>query len=380
INTLVDDIHGDLNGQGDCTVPQTIAAGASYSCAFSATVNGNAGDTETDTITAAGTDDDSNPISASGSATVTILDVLPAASLVLSASPQMIDEPGGLVQFTVIVDALGSPESLTLTQLTDAELGDLSGRGNCVVPQVIPASGSYQCQFDLTILGLAGDQVTRLVSARVEDDDGNSLSRDASVTIVFGGSDWGDAPDLGYPTSSLDDGARHTIVAGFFLGSSVDAEGDGQSDFDALGDDNDGNDDDDGVIFDSVLIPGATARLSVTASQVGMLDAWVDFDGDGSWDGAGEHVFTSQPLAPGANSLSFIVPGQIASNVVARFRYSSVGGLTANGPADDGEVEDYRLAVESVEIVPVPLGFATWLLMLIGVVGAGALVIRRSMI
>ncbi|MCB1609562.1 MAG: hypothetical protein KDI71_21570, partial [Xanthomonadales bacterium] len=95
INTLVDDIHGDLNGQGTCAVPQTIAAGASYSCAFSATVSGNAGDVETDTITAAGTDDDSNPISASGSATVTINDLPASMNLVKVATPTSVDEPGG---------------------------------------------------------------------------------------------------------------------------------------------------------------------------------------------------------------------------------------------------------------------------------------------
>ncbi len=68
IDSLVDSIHGDLAGQGTCTVPQTIAAGGSYTCSF--TVNVAA--TETDVVTAAGEDDDGNEVSASDDATVTV--------------------------------------------------------------------------------------------------------------------------------------------------------------------------------------------------------------------------------------------------------------------------------------------------------------------
>jgi hypothetical protein len=63
--------------------------------------------------------------------------------------------------------------------------------------------------------------------------------------------DFGDAPDPTYPTLSISNGANHFIVDGYFLGSSVDDETDGQPDASSLGDDNDGNDDDDGVIFSS---------------------------------------------------------------------------------------------------------------------------------
>src|SRR5207249_10862536 len=43
LSSLVDDIYGDLNGQGTCATPQTILYGASYSCSFTKTVSGNAG-------------------------------------------------------------------------------------------------------------------------------------------------------------------------------------------------------------------------------------------------------------------------------------------------------------------------------------------------
>ena len=43
ISSLTDDVYGDLDGKGTCDVPQTIAPGGSYSCAFTGAVAGNAG-------------------------------------------------------------------------------------------------------------------------------------------------------------------------------------------------------------------------------------------------------------------------------------------------------------------------------------------------
>ena len=72
LTSLSDDIHGNLVGQGDCTLPQTITAGGNYTCSFTAAVNGNGGDTETDTVTATAQDDETNAVSESDSAAVTV--------------------------------------------------------------------------------------------------------------------------------------------------------------------------------------------------------------------------------------------------------------------------------------------------------------------
>ena len=61
--------------------------------------------------------------------------------------------------------------------------------------------------------------------------------------------DFGDAPDPNYPTLLFNDGARHVIVPGVYMGQSVDSEPNGQPDASATGDDIDGNNDDDGVLF-----------------------------------------------------------------------------------------------------------------------------------
>ena len=72
LDSLTDTIYGDLNGQGDCAVPQTIPAGGSYSCSITVYVSGEAEDVHTNVVTASGTDDDGNPVSDEDDATVFI--------------------------------------------------------------------------------------------------------------------------------------------------------------------------------------------------------------------------------------------------------------------------------------------------------------------
>ena len=95
--------------------------------------------------------------------------------------------------------------------------------------------------------------------------------------------DFGDAPDPTYPTLAASGGAAHVVGGDVLLGSSVDVDSDGQPTSDADGDDSDGNNDDEGVTFTSVLQPGSTATLTVESSA-GLLNAWIDFNTDGDWE------------------------------------------------------------------------------------------------
>jgi hypothetical protein len=159
--------------------------------------------------------------------------------------------------------------------------------------------------------------------------------------------DFGDAPDGPYPTLLANNGARHIIVGGVYMGALIDAEADGQPTGPADGDDLATSDDEDGVVFTTPLVPYSPATVDVTVSVSGLLDAWIDFDANGVWD-ASEQIFASQPVAAGLNSLNFNVPltGSQAFNTYARFRFSLVGGLAPDGLAPQGEVEDYRVIVE----------------------------------
>jgi hypothetical protein len=160
--------------------------------------------------------------------------------------------------------------------------------------------------------------------------------------------DWGDAPDGPYPTlaGSFPAGASHLIVPGVQIGPSIDSEPDGQPTSDASGDDTDGNDDEDGVTFLTPFVPGTTAQVDVNASVAGFLDAWIDWNADGSW--TGEQVCTAYPLAIGPNTVNIPVPASAIPGTVtfARFRFSTYGGLPEYGPATDGEIEDYEVYIE----------------------------------
>jgi hypothetical protein len=139
------------------------------------------------------------------------------------------------------------------------------------------------------------------------------------------------------------------VIAGPWLGNRTDnpdAETDGQPHPHALGDDNDGNDDENGVVFNTPLVPGKPAQVTVTASGPGLLQGWIDFDANWSWADPGEQIFTDQSLVAGPNVLNFNVPATAAiGRTFARFRFSTVGGLPFYGPARDGEVEDYMVRI-----------------------------------
>jgi hypothetical protein len=172
-----------------------------------------------------------------------------------------------------------------------------------------------------------------------------------SITIhqqepqVFEG-DYGDCPGP-YPTLLADDGARHKVDPNIFLGQLIDKEADGQPSAAADGDDANLVDDEGAITFLSTLEPGYAADVEVSAWAGGQLDAWVDFNGDGDWYDAGEQIFTSFPLEAGKNTLTFNVPAEAAVGpTYARFRLSRAGGLKPTGPAQDGEVEDYRVTIE----------------------------------
>ncbi len=62
--------------------------------------------------------------------------------------------------------------------------------------------------------------------------------------------------------------------------------------------------------------------ISVTTTGGGQLDAWIDFNGDGSWGGPGEQIFNSVSLGSGSNTLTYSVPSYAeVGTTFARFRF-----------------------------------------------------------
>jgi len=166
--------------------------------------------------------------------------------------------------------------------------------------------------------------------------------------------DFGDAPDKPYRTLLANDGARHAMPSALYLGAvAPDAESDGAPGPLAQGDDMTGGDDEDGVALVGALVRGSNATFRVVASAGGLLNAWIDFNQNGSWADAADQIVADGALAAGTNVLGIAVPsGAALGDTFARFRFSSAVALLPFGLAADGEVEDYRFTVYQ----PAPIG------------------------
>ncbi|MEZ4597173.1 MAG: hypothetical protein R3C32_10345 [Chloroflexota bacterium] len=179
-------MYGDLDGQGDCEVPQDIDIGESYSCSFTGSFTGNAGDTQTDVITATAEDDEGNDVTDSDDATVELTDLPSSIEVTKTADPVEVDEPGASVTFSITVHNTSAVDTVTIDSLVDDVHGDLDGQGDCAVPFDIAPDESSTCAFTAAVLGNAGYVETDTVTASGVDDDGASVSDqdDATVTVL----------------------------------------------------------------------------------------------------------------------------------------------------------------------------------------------------
>ena len=180
--------------------------------------------------------------------------------------------------------------------------------------------------------------------------------------------DFGDLPEGPYSTTLIANGPRHVITSGLYLGERVDAEGTGQPNLSADGDDNNAAsgvgasiaDDEDGVTW-TTLVPGQVATFTITATGniTGYLNGWIDFDGDGTL----EHYFVGQSMVIGANELTVMVPltATLTDPVYLRFRYSTSQTLATTGEAPDGEIEDYVSNIKPYDFGDLPDGYSTLL-------------------
>lgn len=163
--------------------------------------------------------------------------------------------------------------------------------------------------------------------------------------------DFGDAP-ISYGTPS------HVVVAGVRLGATdPDSEVVANPTANADGDDTTGTDDEDGISF-APFVQGGTVTISSEVSGAGgMLQAWIDWNGDGDFADSGEQVAlnladdgTGDDGTSGDGIITFdaAVPATATTTQThARFRWSTDSGLGPDGSASDGEVEDHVLTISA---------------------------------
>lgn len=263
--------------------------------------------------------------------------------------------PGGVATVQVVVDKYASGAGMLNAWI------DWNGDGSFDPGDQV--FKDYQLQIGVNNLLIAVPitataSVTTYARFRYSSEAGigpNGLAPDGEVedyriTLSTPLLDWGDAP-APYPTTSAQNGPRHGITGGYYLGSQVDGEVGGQASQTANGDDTNGVDDDDGVVLLGQFVPGQTTTLRITASKQGYLNAWIDWNGNGSWADAGDQLFTNTLLSAGVNEFQFLTPINAVLNTTAfaRFRFASAPGLTYTGPSPDGEVEDYAFKIEQAQ-------------------------------
>jgi cyclophilin family peptidyl-prolyl cis-trans isomerase len=123
--------------------------------------------------------------------------------------------------------------------------------------------------------------------------------------------------------------------------------------------------DEDGVRIsdDFRIITGTTETATVTIQNSNgdaRLYAWIDFNGDGDFEDAGEQIADGTGefanLGNGEVVVSFEVPTGFTGTTYARFRVSTDPELGIRGEASDGEVEDYGLSIENEDTTaPTPV-------------------------
>lgn len=182
--------------------------------------------------------------------------------------------------------------------------------------------------------------------------------------------DYGDLPDTGigsgtgnYGTTIGDNGPRHEIIVGLFLGDTIDTELDGLQTATANGDDADNLVDEDGVTFLNSLeiTQGGIMRLPIkvnnSTSAIAYLEAWIDWNNDGILD-AGELVVNlddSGGSFPTFISINIPTDAVINADLGVRFRLSLEDDMTAYGTANSGEVEDYLIQIRCAPDVCLPI-------------------------
>jgi hypothetical protein len=170
--------------------------------------------------------------------------------------------------------------------------------------------------------------------------------------------DWGDLPSP-YPTLLANNGPRHVVLPlpSLRLGNYIDGEPDGQPNPTATGDDINGvQNDEDGVSYmpivggrpwgDGTVPTGGGSLQIVINGSPGVPQVFMDF-GVGLTavvlkDATG--IPLALPRPTGVHQVYFDIPAGTfpgISDIPVRVRLSSAGGLSAIGPAPDGEVEDY---------------------------------------
>ncbi len=198
ITSLTDNIYGNLatRAGSSCntaigTVLQpTPGPGNTYTCSFTAPFAGEAGDAQTDIVTAVVSDNPNSGRTATDTddAIVTLTNVVPSVSVDKTASPLSRPAPGGEFTFTVVITNTSPAEPVTITSITDDIYGNLATRpgstcGALIATTLAPGASSAPCSFTGTFNGNGGASQTDVVTVVVSDNENTTATDTDDATV-----------------------------------------------------------------------------------------------------------------------------------------------------------------------------------------------------
>ncbi|MEA2091239.1 MAG: hypothetical protein U9O83_02605, partial [Campylobacterota bacterium] len=184
LTSLHDNIYGDVALDPACpSLPITIPQGAIYTCKITRAVMGSPRNSHVNTVKAIAVDSVYGySVMHKTKEIINFTDVAPNMSVTYDTNTTCVENSGDSVQFSIRVQNESAVDEITLTDLVDADYGDLDGKGSCQLPQVIHVGGSYTCNF--TEAATANSYV---LSATAHDNE-NNIVISSSVTSVTVGS------------------------------------------------------------------------------------------------------------------------------------------------------------------------------------------------
>ncbi|MCB0142474.1 MAG: DUF11 domain-containing protein, partial [Caldilineaceae bacterium] len=192
LDQLSDVILGNLHGKGDCVADgsQTIGNGETYLCTFTELVVGDFGDPARHyLVTGTASDNERNSVQAQDSTDIAFFNM--PAQIVVSQTPAKpsVPENGGQVDYVLQIDNLSLVDQVSISQLNDSRLGDLTQKGDallqttCAVPLVLAPGASASCRYTVQITGDAGTEWRSEIMASGNDEDGDSVSASGAATV-----------------------------------------------------------------------------------------------------------------------------------------------------------------------------------------------------
>ena len=247
--------------------------------------------------------------------------------------------------------------------------GILTDAGEQLATNLSIATGTTNSTQNLNITVPAGAttganigirvRLTSVSSPGVTGTVGNGEVEDYVTTIAVPTTDFGDWSSAADASSIASSNLR--------MGAIVDTEYVSTRNAAATGDDITNLADEDGVTLASQT-PGTAGSASVVVTNntgaTGYLNAWIDYNNNGSFADSGEQIATNTSIATGTNgvvqTVNFIVPvNAIPGQRGARFRLTSTQNPTSVGASGTGEVEDYLVTITCLPIALSPTTLST---------------------